>query len=282
MLLGLAYAGNIGGMATLIGSPPNAIAAAAVGISFRGWLGFGLPAFLLLFPVMIVVLYVVVRPTFEETLTLDRHEVEPDRKRGLVVAIFALTAGGWIMSAPLASLFGVSGGFDTLVALAAIVLLIATGCLDFREFAAKTNWGILILFGGGLTLSAVLQSSGASGWLADRIIGILPAGNEWLVLLVVCLFVIFLTELVSNTASAALLVPLFVTVAGEFGYPDRTMAVLIALCASCAFMLPVATPPNALVYSSGFVPQRRMMTAGLCLNLTFALLLSGIFLVIPS
>ncbi|MEX0943926.1 MAG: DASS family sodium-coupled anion symporter [Pseudomonadales bacterium] len=282
VLLGLAYSGNIGGMATLIGSPPNAIAASAMGLSFSDWLSFGIPAFLLLFPLMILVLYLLIRPRFGQELSLDSHTSEPDARRGIMLVIFALTAGGWVLSSPLSALFGITSGFDSMIAIAAIVLLIGTGCLDFREFVAKTNWGILILFGGGLTLSVVLQSSGASVYLAEKIIALLPGNNAWLLLFIICLFVIFLTELVSNTASAALLVPLFVTAAAGFGYTGTDMAVMVALCASCAFMLPVATPPNALVFSSGFVPQRQMMKAGLILNIVCSLLLASYFLMITD
>lgn len=277
VLLGLAYSANIGGMATLIGSPPNAIAASAMGLDFRDWLMFGVPTFLLLFPLMIVVLYALIRPAFGAALTLEAHENEPGGKRTLVLLIFALTAMGWMLSAPLAAWSGMSSGMDSVIAITAIVLLVGTGCLDFKEFAHKTNWGILVLFGGGLTLSVVLQSSGASTWLADNIISILPGKSLFVLLIVVCLFVIFLTELVSNTASAALLVPLFVTVAAGFGYSEVNIAVLIALCASCAFMLPVATPPNALVYSSGFVPQKHMMRVGFVLNLTLAVVMAALF-----
>ena len=277
VLLGLAYSANIGGMATLIGSPPNAIAASAMGLNFRDWLMFGVPAFLLLFPLMILVLYMLIRPAFGAALTLEAHALEPGGKRPLVLLIFALTATGWMLSAPLAAWSGTGSGMDSVVAIIAIVLLVGSGCLDFKDFANKTNWGILILFGGGLTLSVVLQGSGASVWLADNIISVLPGESPFVLLTIVCLFVIFLTELVSNTASAALLVPLFVTVAAGFGYSEVNIAVLIALCASCAFMLPVATPPNALVYSSGFVPQKQMMRVGLVLNLTFALVMAALF-----
>ncbi|MEX2327168.1 MAG: anion permease, partial [Pseudomonadales bacterium] len=124
--------------------------------------------------------------------------------------------------------------------------------------------------------------SGASVYLAEKIIALLPGNNAWLLLFIICLFVIFLTELVSNTASAALLVPLFVTAAAGFGYTGTDMAVMVALCASCAFMLPVATPPNALVFSSGFVPQRQMMKAGLILNIVCSLLLASYFLMITD
>jgi len=276
VLLGLAYSGNLGGIATLIGSPPNAIAASLMGLSFRDWLSWGIPMFLLMFPLMVVLLYLLFRPKFGESLRLIYQPQPMNRQRITVLVIFGLTAMGWLFSAPLAALFGISSGFDSVVAVLAILLLTGSGALKFNEFVAKTNWGILILFGGGLTLSALLQSSGTSQWLAGQISAQLPADNSWLLLLIVCLFVIFLTELVSNTASAALLIPLFVGVAIELNLSEVGMAVVIALSASCAFMLPVATPPNAIVYSSGFVPQKNMLRAGLLLNLCFALLITTI------
>lgn len=276
VLLGLAYSGNLGGMATLIGSPPNAIAASAAKLSFADWLAWGVPMFLLLFPLMIVVLFFMFRPKFSNSVTINLPKVAGGWQRNLVIVIFTLTALGWIFSAPLSNALGIQRGFDAMLAVLAIVLLTGSKSLPFEEFVSKTNWGILILFGGGLTLSALLKSSGASLWLANAISSYLPADNTWLVLLIICVFVIFLTELVSNTASAALLVPLFMTVALDLGLPPAGIAVVIALCASCAFMLPVATPPNAIVFSSGLVPQQQMMRAGLVLNLCFAVVIASV------
>ncbi|MFA9418839.1 MAG: DASS family sodium-coupled anion symporter [Gammaproteobacteria bacterium] len=276
VLLGLAYSGNLGGIATLIGSPPNAIAASAMGLSFRDWLSWGIPMFLLMFPLMVGLLYLLFRPQFGESLSLSYEPHDMTWRRGAVLVIFGLTAMGWLFSDHLATLLGISDGADSLVALSAVVLLTGSGTLKFKEFVAKTNWGILILFGGGLTLSALLQSSGSSAWLASAISAHLPVDNSWLLLLIICLFVIFLTELVSNTASAALLIPLFTVVAAELNLSEVGMAVVIALSASCAFMLPVATPPNAIVYSSGFVPQKNMVRAGLLLNLSFAILIATV------
>jgi sodium-dependent dicarboxylate transporter 2/3/5 len=260
----------------LIGSPPNAIAASLMGLNFRDWLSWGIPMFLLMFPLMVILLYLLFRPQFGDSLSLSYAPQAMNRKRATVLVIFGLTATGWLLSAPLAILLGISDGIDSLVAVMAVLLLTGSGALKFKEFVAKTNWGILILFGGGLTLSAVLQSSGTSAWLASAISTQLPVDNSWLLLLMVCLFVIFLTELMSNTASAALLIPLFVGVAAELNLSQVGMAVVIALSASCAFMLPVATPPNAIVYSSGFVPQKSMMRAGLLLNISFAFLIATI------
>jgi sodium-dependent dicarboxylate transporter 2/3/5 len=276
VLLGLAYSGNLGGMATLIGSPPNAIAASAAGLSFADWLSWGIPIFALLFPLMILVLFIIFRPQFSNHVELTLPVVISSWQRNFVIAIFTLTACGWVFSAPLAMFIGISRGFDAMLAVIAIVLLTGSTCLSFDEFIKKTNWGILILFGGGLTLSAVLQTSGASLWLANTISSNLPVDNTWFVLVIICIFVIFLTELVSNTASAALLVPLFMTVAIELNLPPEGIAVVIALCASCAFMLPVATPPNAIVYASGLVPQTQMIRAGLVLNLVVGLVIATV------
>jgi sodium-dependent dicarboxylate transporter 2/3/5 len=276
VLLGLAYSGNLGGMATLIGSPPNAIAASAAGLSFADWLSWGIPMFALLFPLMILVLFIIFRPQFSNHVELTLPVVKSSWQRNLVIIIFAFTALGWVFSAPLATFTGISRGFDAMLAVIAIVLLTGSKCLSFDEFIKKTNWGILILFGGGLTLSTVLQTSGASLWLANAISSNLPVDNMWFVLVIICVFVIFLTELVSNTASAALLVPLFMTVAIELNLPPEGIAVVIALCASCAFMLPVATPPNAIVFSSGLVAQRQMMRVGLVLNLVIALVIATV------
>lgn len=276
VLLGLAYSGNLGGMATLIGSPPNAIAAAQMGLSFQDWLSWGVPMFLLLFPAMIVILYLMIRPQFGKALSLTYQPQPMNRVRAKVILIFIFTVIGWLFGANLADMLSISTGADSLVAVLAIVMLTGSGVLAFDEFVEKTRWGILILFGGGLTLSALLQASGSSQWLAEILSSQLPVDHAWLLLLVISLFVIFLTELVSNTASAALLVPLFVGVAAELGLPQVGMAVMIALSASCAFMLPVATPPNAIVYSSNYVPQKKMIKIGLVLNLSFAFLISTI------
>ncbi len=276
VLLGLAYSGNLGGMATLIGSPPNAIAASAAGLSFADWLSWGVPMFVLLFPLMILVLYIIFRPKFSNHLELTLPIVESSWQRNLVIVIFAFTACGWIFSTPFSAFIGISSGFDAMLAVAAIILLTGSKCLPFDDFIKKTNWGILLLFGGGLTLSTLLKTSGASLWLANAISSNLPADNTWFVLLIICVFVIFLTELVSNTASAALLIPLFMTVAIELDLPPAGIAVVIALCASCAFMLPVATPPNAIVFSSGLVPQRQMVRAGIVLNLVIALVIATV------
>lgn len=272
LLLALAWSANIGGMATLVGSPPNAIAAAALGWSFNDWLIVGLPAFLALFPLALVVLFYTTRPE----ANLPRVNVEtvipfPMQPGAIVtLGIFLLTVGLWIVGAPLGKWLGIDSAFDSWVACLAIVLLGVTRCVSWQRIEAQANWGVLLLFGGGITLSMLLQSSGTSAWMAEGISQLLPEEQSWLVYLVIALFVIFLTELASNTASAALLVPLLMPVASSVGADPVTVALLVAFAASCAFMLPVATPPNAMVYGSGHVPQRVMVRAGVILNLIAA------------
>lgn len=136
-----------------------------------------------------------------------------------------------------------------------------------KQLQDNTDWGVLMLFGGGLTLSAVLQDSGASKVLADGIVFMIEGGNFYLIGLLVAAFIIFLTEFTSNSASAALLVPIFISIARSLGMPELGLALIIGLGASCAFMLPVATPPNAIVFGTGEIKQKEMVRAGVVLNI---------------
>jgi sodium-dependent dicarboxylate transporter 2/3/5 len=275
VLLGLAYSASIGGIGTLVGSPPNAIAAAQAGIGFAEWLRFGLPLVALLLPLMVAVLYLLLRPRLGGRIAVPSEPVEWTRQRIVTLAVFALTAAGWVMAAPLGRVLGITGDVDSLVAIAAIVALVAGGALGWPEIERRTHWGVLLLFGGGLALSEVMQGSGASRFLADALIQALHgAPLPWLLLGVVT-FVVFLTELVSNTASAALLVPIFLGVGQALGLPPALLAGAIAVAASCAFMLPVATPPNAIVFATDEVPQATMMRCGLVLNFVCIAVISG-------
>jgi len=271
VLLGVAYCASVGGIGTLVGSPPNAIAAAQAGISFVDWLRIGLPLVAMLLPLTVGVLFVVLRPRLGGAVAVP-EDVAPDvptwtpaRRRTLV--IFALTALGWIGAAPLARALGISADMDSVVALAAIVALVSSGTIGWPAIERHTRWGVLLLFGGGLALSQVMSDSGASRFLAVQVVQATEGMPTWLLVLGVVTFVVFLTELVSNTASAALLVPVFLGVSAALGLPPQLLAAAIAVSASCAFMLPVATPPNAIVFATELVPQATMMRCGLVLNL---------------
>jgi sodium-dependent dicarboxylate transporter 2/3/5 len=270
VLLGVAYSASIGGIGTLVGSPPNAIAAAQAGIGFAEWLRIGVPLVMLLLPLMAGVLFLVLRPHFGvETPQSPGHSTPQvfTRPQRITLVVFGVTAAGWIGATPLGRLLGIAADVDSVIAVAAIVALVASGAIGWPDIEQRTQWGVLLLFGGGLALSEVMAISGASRFMAGALTSALQGAPPVLILLGVVTFVVFLTELVSNTAAAALLVPIFVGVAVALDLPAPLLAAAIAVSASCAFMLPVGTPPNAIVYATEQVPQATMMRCGLVLNL---------------
>ena len=277
VLLGVAYSASIGGIATLVGSPPNAIAAAEVGLTFNEWMMLGLPVTVLLLPAAIIVLYVIFRPTLNERIELDAERISWTPKRKTTLSIFILTVSLWIFSGPVSGALGGVAAFDTIVALIAIALIGITQVADWKQIEKQTDWGVLLLFGGGLTLSQVLKDTGTSLFLANYLADVLGNASPFIIFLTITAFVVFLTELASNTASAALLIPVFVAVSEGLGLSPVMVASVIAVSASCAFMLPVATPPNAIVFGSGYIEQKDMMRAGFVLNIVCIGLLSVYF-----
>jgi len=271
VLLGLAYSANIGGIGTIVGSPPNGITAANLNMSFNDWLYVGIPSVLILFPVVIIFLYFRVKPVFkyqdyEENLTINFRDYI-NKNSILVVVIFFITVLLWLLSKPLSNLLEISKGFDSLVAIFAIFLLTICRVVSWKEIERFTDWGVLLLFGGGLTLSAVLSETGASRFLANILYNNLFEYGFLVLLLGATLLMIFLTEIASNTASAAILVPIFLAVGIEIpSVNNNVLPLAVGIAASCAFMLPVATPPNALVFGTGKIDQRQMMKVGMGLN----------------
>lgn len=281
LLLGLAYSASIGGLGTIVGSPPNGIAAKQLGVTFSEWMAFGIPAVALLLPAMVAVLYFMLRPSNTDG-NLFEGKAETflfTTPRKITLGIFALTALSWIFSAKLAEWTSLSD-MDTWIALAAIVALAVAKVVTWKQIEAGTDWGVLLLFGGGLALSGILGTSGASLFMARLLGGAMDAWPLWAIVGAVVCFVIFLTELSSNTASAALLVPIFFTMATEFDLAPDKIVLPLALAASCAFMLPVGTPPNAMVFATGLIPQREMIRVGVVLNVLFTLLITGLAMVL--
>jgi sodium-dependent dicarboxylate transporter 2/3/5 len=274
LLLGVAYSASVGGIGTLVGSAPNGIAAAKLGIGFVDWLKFGVPAVLILMPLLVVVLKRACRPEKVTLPALAKLDFKFTRIRLLALGIFLLTAVCWVLSEPLAKLFGVKASFDTLVALVAVLALVATRVVKWAEIDKGTDWGVLLLVGGGITLGALIGQTGASLFLAREFSGIIVGWPLPLVICAMVIFMIFLTELVSNTALTALMVPIFFSIAGELGIVPSSLILPMTIAASTGFMMPVGTPPNALVYATGMVPQRQMLRIGLILNLVFAVALA--------
>lgn len=284
LMLGVAYAASIGGLATLIGTPPNALLAGfmletyGVEIGFAQWMMVGVPLVVVSLPLCWLVLTRVVYPIQIREIPGGRQTIEREyRALGFissaekrVAAVFVATALLWVFRPVLEG--AVPGLNDTGIAIAAAVALFlipagSGGALMDWPTAEKLPWGVLLLFGGGLALADAVQQTGLAEWIGTRVGSLgLPA---LAMVVVVTVVIIFLTELTSNTATAAAFLPLVASVAVGMGENPFLLAVPAALAASCAFMLPVATPPNAIVYGSGYVTVPQMAKAGLGLNLLF-------------
>lgn len=267
VLLGIAYSASIGGIATIVGSPPNAIAAAEVGLSFTDWMKFGAPTAAIMLPIAITILYFALKPDLSGEFELNYEPVTWDKGKVVTLGIFALTVFCWIFSKPVNAMLGGFASFDTLVALGAIVLVNFARVVHWKDVEKTADWGVLLLFGGGICLSNVLKQTGTSVFLANELSALISHLGLFFIVFVIAVFVVFLTEFASNTASAALLIPVFASVAEAFGISPVILSVLIAIAASCAFMLPVATPPNAIVFASGHIKQSEMMRVGMMLNI---------------
>jgi sodium-dependent dicarboxylate transporter 2/3/5 len=295
LLLGVAYAGSIGGIATPIGTPPNAVFLAVhrdvtgVEYSFAEWMGWGVPVVVILLPCAWLILSRVV----ERGAVRDVPHPGPWRAaERRVLTVLLITAAAWILrKLPFAgggwsAWFGIESAGDETVALAAVCAMFLTPSgegagrklLDW-DTAAKIPWGLLLLFGGGIAIATAFRESGLSDRLG-AVLGTAAALPVGLVILTICLGVTFLTEVTSNTATAVLLMPILAAAAGDAGLPPALLMAPAAMSASCAFMLPVATAPNAIVFGTGRVSIRRMARAGLVLNLCGAVVITAIALLV--
>ncbi len=270
VVLGTAYAANIGGLATVVGSPPNGIAAAALNLDFMTWMKVGLPSTVMLFPAVLFSMWLIIRPEKDAKVNQTRGSDfamnwSPQAKG--TIALFVFTVVCWIFAKPISQFLGVKD-FDRLVAFAITAAAPALGLIGWKELEKKIDWGILLLFGGGLCLSMVLQGTGTSAWLAGNIMTSLSDAPGWLLIMASITLMIFLTEMASNTGSAAILIPVMIALADQFN-PAITYSLVfgVGVAATCAFMLPVATPPNALACATGEVKQSQMLRAGMVLNI---------------
>jgi len=243
LILGTAYCANIGGLATIVGSPPNAIAAAVLNVDFMQWMQVSLPTTLMMFPTVIACLYWVISPEKDAVLMAgENHEpIVWCFKAKSAVLIFIFTVIAWFFSKQIGEDLGVTQ-FDRLVAIAITALSPALGLIEWKVLERHIDWGILILFGAGLCLSSILSLTGASEWLAQAMLVALEGSADWIIILSCIGLMITLTELASNTGSAAILIPIIFAMSNEFN-PAITYTIIfgVGLAATCAFMLPVAT-----------------------------------------
>lgn len=299
LLLGVAYAASIGGIGTLIGTPPNLFLASYIKdhlgreVSFVRWMAVGVPLVVVFLPLtwllLTRVLYPIrireieggadmIRRRYAELGSLNRGE-------RITLVIFILAAAAWVLRPLLAKItIGAISPFagltDPGIAMIAAVALFVIP-VDFRrrqftmdwDTAVKLPWGVLLLFGGGLSLAASVESTGVGEFIGSRFTG-LAGVPDIAIVLVVTTVIIFLTELTSNTATTATLVPVLAAVAPALGVSPYLLIVPAAVAASCAFMLPVATPPNALVFGSGYLRIGQMVRAGVWLNILGVILVT--------
>jgi len=287
LLLGIAYAASIGGIGTPIGTPPNLIFMQIHGDqfgqtpSFPEWMSWGLPVVAIMVPITGLWLTRGVKLSRKVTLPPVGSWTAAEKR---VMFLFALTALMWITrSAPFggwSQWWGLPGANDASVALIAVVVMAMTpngegGRLLRWEAASSIPWGVLILFGGGIAIANAFIQSGLAANVADELQA-LEALPVWLMILLVSLSVTFMTEVTSNTATASLLMPLLAAAAVAMEIDPYLLMIPAALSASCAFMLPVATAPNAVIYGSGRVTIREMAKAGLVLNMIGAVVISAV------
>ncbi len=299
LLLGVAYAASIGGMGTLIGTPPNALLAGflaerGIVIGFAQWMAMGLPLVAVMLCLTWLLLTQVVFPAHRANAPEGSEAIYRARDRlgrtsrgeWIVLGVFVATAATWVVRGPLSHwtwlverVPAVGNLNDATIAMAGALALFAIPvdrkrgqfALDW-ETAAKIPWGILLLFGGGLSLAAAAGASGLTEWIGGSV-RCFSGVSTVVLMLVVSLLVIFLTELTSNTATSAAFLPIGFGLALGLDVEPMLLLVPSTLAASCAFMLPVATPPNAIIFGSGRVTIGQMAKAGFWLNLTIIALI---------
>ena len=291
LLLGLAYAANIGGLGTLIGTPPNALLAGYMAesygrrIDFVQWMLFGIPLVAVGVPLAWLLLTRVFFPIGAQRIAGGREAIvaqasalgRASRAEWVVGVVTTLTAVAWLTQPLIARVVPAVSDAGIAIAAALLLFLIPTGRRGERALAAasvsRVPWDVLVLFGGGLSLASGIQQSGLA-LAIGRSTGAAGAMPIALLVLVVAALVVFLTELTSNTAVAAALLPVVTSLAVAVGGDPMLLAVPMVLAASCGFMMPVGTPPNAMVYGTGRIRMPEMLRAGLATNLLFIALIA--------
>jgi sodium-dependent dicarboxylate transporter 2/3/5 len=299
MMLAIAYSASIGGMATLIGTPPNLVMAGVIKsnygieVSFMDW-------FILAFPISLLLLFLCWLYLSKIAFKLGTQSVPGgaeeirDQLKGLgpmrgaearVLIVFVLMALMWICRSFFIERF-IPGINDTIIAIGGALLLFVLPAKDGKsllqwEDTEKLPWGIIVLFGGGMALAKGFETSGLAIWIGEKF-NSLEGVSLFLLLLLIVAGVNFLTEVTSNLATTAMILPVLVAIAARLGVHPYFLVMGATLAASCAFMLPVATPPNAVVFGSGYLRISDMVKAGLFMNLvSIAILTLAIYYLMP-
>ncbi|HZF79819.1 MAG TPA: DASS family sodium-coupled anion symporter [Rubrivivax sp.] len=301
LVLAIAWSASIGGLGTLLGSPPNAIVAGYIGkelgkqVGFAQWMMLGVPiAVVFVALAWLLITRVLFRFELEE-VPGGQQMIQDElamlgpvtRAEKSVRLVFIRAAFCWIVPSLLSNVGDLAKTWpwlrlfnDTVVALSAGLLLFllpggepGSAVLDWKDAEEGLPWGVLLLFGGGLSLAASVGSSGLDKWFGQQVmgLGVLPIVA---LIAVVTLIVLFLTEITSNTATAATFIPILGGVAIGIGTDPMTLLIPAALAATCAFMLPVGTPPNAIVFGTGAVSIGEMARGGFLLNLVGVVLIT--------
>jgi sodium-dependent dicarboxylate transporter 2/3/5 len=301
IMLGIAYSASIGGVATLIGTPTNTIMVAVIQdlygytIGFNEWFMFGLPLSAVLLMICWYYLVSSANPLPKRFSLPDEKSIIGKQLSDLgktayeewnIIVVFGLVCVGWIIK-DYVLLDLLPSINDTIIVLVGVVALFilpsSTGedrILDWKT-AERIPWGILILFGGGLALAEGFQSTGLAEWIGQKFT-LLEGISFFLLLMIIVASVNFLTEVTSNVATASMLLPILASVALKLDLHPFGLMIGATLAASCAFMLPVATPPNAVVFGSGYLQMKDMVKAGFWLNIISILLVTlMVYFVLP-
>jgi solute carrier family 13 (sodium-dependent dicarboxylate transporter), member 2/3/5 len=301
LMLSIAYAANIGGTATIIGTPPNVVMAAHYAsffgqeLDFGRWMLIGVPFSLVMLGIAYLFITRILFP-FKLAQT-DQAEAmvkaqllalgKVSKQQRLVMGIFSLTLIGWIFRQQINELVGANLLSDHITAMVGGLLMFVLPIskrmdnflLDWKDME-RLPWGILLLFGGGLSLAKGLEEAGLIQAIGTMVSDAKGISFEWLLLLLI-IIMLFSTELMSNVALTSIFVPVLVGVAEGIGQPFLVLAIPVTLASSCAFMMPISTPPNAIVFASGHISMKEMIKAGIWMNImaVLVLLLLGITLV---
>lgn len=296
VMLGIAFSANAGGVATVIGTPPNSVLIGLleneynIEISFLKWMTIGLPFAIIMITLSYLVLVKLMFPNKGLQFKTSQHIIDNEiqklgklsKREKHVLIIFGITVFFWIFRTLINKIFPGLRLTDTIISISAALAIFAIP-FNFKkeEFilqwkdTEKLSWGILILFGGGLALAKGMSSSG----IVDVVSNAIAASNLGVLLTasILIILMLFMTELMSNVALVAVLAPVVAGIAIGLGIPIIYLLIPVTIASSCAFMLPMATPPNAIVFASGYIKVKDMMKAGFILNILAVLLLIVLF-----